>query len=180
MKIFYCLLVSCGSSEFVQDEIPEIVLLTSVEDEDRDQDGVPDVADLDSGEEPQDEEALEDPVEEETENLEEDLEETPEEPEEAPPIETNVENEAQVQQEQVEDLKYGVAGIEWYLHDKKKVKLGEAPPDWEQPPLELYKEEPWCHVPGFTPNGERKGPPALKRPGTPPPPPPTSLPRRKK
>jgi len=47
----------------------------------------------------------------------------------------------------VEDLKYQVAGLEWYIHDKKLQEAGHAPPGWELPDLEVYKREPWCHIP---------------------------------
>jgi len=60
------------------------------------------------------------------------------------PVEVQVELDPAVmeKQDQVEDLKYDLAGLEWYLHDK------EIAPGEDLPELDIYQTEPRSYLPG--------------------------------
>ena len=50
-------------------------------------------------------------------------------------------------QENVEDLKNSMLGLEFYLRDKKEYKELCPYLEWKQPALETYKKEPKSHLP---------------------------------
>jgi len=55
--------------------------------------------------------------------------------------------EAEGCQENVEDLKRSMLGLEFYLRDKKEYKELCPYLEWEQPSLEIYKKEPKSYLP---------------------------------
>tara|TARA_R110002074_G_scaffold188371_1_gene354097 strand:- start:438 stop:734 length:297 start_codon:yes stop_codon:yes gene_type:complete len=50
-------------------------------------------------------------------------------------------------QEGVQDLKKSMLSLEFYLQDKKDYKHYCPYAEWEQPQLEIYKEEPKSYLP---------------------------------
>jgi len=51
------------------------------------------------------------------------------------------------QQEVVEDLKYELAGLEWFLDDQHAHKTLCPEMEWTQPAIEVYREHPHSYLP---------------------------------
>ena len=60
------------------------------------------------------------------------------------PEPTNI---VQEQRNDVHEEALRASGLAFYLEDKAAFRDGEIPSYWEQPPLDVYKLEPWCHSP---------------------------------
>ena len=55
--------------------------------------------------------------------------------------------EAEGCQENVEDLKKSMLGLEFYLRDKKEYEQLCPYLEWQQPALEIYKKDPKSYLP---------------------------------
>lgn len=100
--------------------------------------------------EPEPEEAPKPPVAAKPE--EEPAEVTPE-PVVVPPLEKPVEEmdtDQVIEQQQVvvEDLKYDLAGLEWFLDDQHAHRTLCPEMTWAQPPIETYRQHPHSYLPG--------------------------------
>jgi len=65
----------------------------------------------------------------------------------APQEEQNPNDDVEDCQKGVEELRNGVLGLELFLQDKSDHRLYCPKLFWEQPTLEIYKEDPKSHLP---------------------------------